>query len=85
MVKCKVLECEEVILENGSRLYKNLVTLNVDDNSLLQQKYTQEKLEVGQQYDVKFYRTDDLKYINLRIIVPKKEVVEDTKKGIFNK
>lgn len=83
MLNGNVLAVEEKEIE-GKKFFKTLIMIPY--NTILCEKYLQELKQVGGNYEVLLDRTDNLKYLNVKLGKEILTSVEDTsKKSIFNK
>lgn len=68
--------------KTSKKYYKTLIMIEYDNGNVMCEKYLQDKKEAGKCYEVIFDRTDNLKYLNVKL---GKEVINSSQKGIFNK
>lgn len=89
MLKGLVLSVEQKNIKDDKTgqekiFFKTLITIQNGDNTTLVEKYLQNKKEINKTYEVLLDRTDNLKYLNVKLgneIL----VADSDKKGIFNK
>lgn len=85
MLNGNVLAVEEKEID-GKKFFKTLIMIPYNGSTILCEKYLQELKKVGGNYEVLLDRTDNLKYLNVRLGKEILTSVEDTsKKSIFNK
>lgn len=86
MLKGNVLSVEERQI-NGKPFFKTLIGIQYGENTILCEKYLQECKERNKVYEVLLDRTNDLKYLNVKLgkEILSSNSVDDSKKGIFNK
>lgn len=82
MLRGIILQSNEMKFRDGNIMYKNLVSVEYENFTLLQFVYSKFPTNVGSSYNILLQQSADMKSIKLKLGV----AIDDTsKKGIFNK